>query len=97
LEAASSWRTTLGRPATERRSSGGFSTTPPKTSLRDTPLTVGEYTLVAPPISELGYLKVTVDLSKPQGHLTIVFNDRTNTKAHDTVRVNLKTGKILKH
>jgi hypothetical protein len=29
-------------------------------------------------------------------HFTIEFNDRTNTHIHDTTRLNLKTGKILR-
>ena len=28
-------------------------------------------------------------------HLAITFNDRTNTKTHDTLTLNLKTGKML--
>jgi hypothetical protein len=77
--------------------SGGFAATAPQGGLPHAPLTIGEYTLVAKPLVDFGYLTVTVDLGTPQGHLTITFNDRTNTKAHDTVRLNLKTGKILKH
>jgi len=76
--------------------SGGFAATPPQGGLPGTPLTLGEYTLVAKPLVEFGYLTVTVDLSTTQGHLTITFNDRTNSKTHDTVHLNLKTGKILK-
>jgi hypothetical protein len=76
--------------------SGGFAATPPQGSLPDGPLTIGEYTLVAKPLVEFGYLIVTVDLSTPQGHLRITFNDRTNTKIHDTLHLNLKSGKILK-
>ena len=41
-------------------------------------------TLVSKPVVEFGYLPITVDLSTPQGHLTITFNDGTNTKTHDT-------------
>jgi hypothetical protein len=54
----------------------------------------GEYTLVKQPIVEFGYLTVTVDLSKKTGYLTITFNDRTNTRIHDTLRLNLTKGTI---
>ena len=74
--------------------SGGFAVTPPRGGLPKTPLTVGEYTLVKPPIVEFGYLTVTVDLSKKTGYLTITFTDRTHTKTHDTLRLNLTKGTI---
>jgi hypothetical protein len=76
--------------------SGGFSATRPVGGLPATPITVGEYTLDRPPIVEFGYLTVTVDMTGRDHHLTIEFNDRTNTHVHDTVRLNLKTGKILR-
>ena len=75
--------------------SGGFSATPPIGGLPATPVTVGEYTLDKPPIVDFGYLTVTVDMTGRDHHLTITFNDRTNTRLHDTTRLNLKTGKIL--
>jgi hypothetical protein len=77
--------------------SGGFATTPPQGGLPNAPVTIGEYTLVAQPIVEFGYLTVSVDLSKKTGYLTIRFNDRTNTRVHDTVKLNLKKGTILKN
>jgi hypothetical protein len=77
--------------------SGGFSATPPRTKLSPAPITVGEYTLVHDPIVEFGYLTVTVDMTGRDHHLTITFNDRTNTLTHDTIRLNLRTGHILKH
>lgn len=76
--------------------SGGFSATAPQGGLPEAPVTIGEYTLVAKPIVEFGYLTVTVDMSKKTGYLTIRFNDRTNTRVHDTVKLNLKKGTILK-
>jgi Calcineurin-like phosphoesterase len=76
--------------------SGGFAATRPVAGLPDTPVTVGEYTLDNPPIVEFGYLTVTVDMTGRDHHLTIEFNDRTNTHVHDTTRLNLKTGKILR-
>jgi 3',5'-cyclic AMP phosphodiesterase CpdA len=75
--------------------SGGFSATQPIGGLPATPVTVGEYTLDKPPIVDFGYLTVTVDMTGRDHHLTITFNDRTNTRLHDTTHLNLKTGKIL--
>src|SRR5215471_1444438 len=74
--------------------SGGFAATPP-VRIPQTPITVGEYTLDKPPIVDFGYLKVTVDMTGRDHHLTITFHDRTNTRAHDTTHLNLRTGKIL--
>jgi hypothetical protein len=74
--------------------SGGFSATQPVAGLPKAPLTVGEYTLVKNPIVEFGYLSVTVDLSGASGHLAITFHDRTNTRVHDHLRLDLATGKI---
>jgi hypothetical protein len=74
--------------------SGGFSATRPVGGLKKAPLTVGEYTLVKAPIVEFGYLTVTVDKSGPTSYLTITFNDRTNTKVHDTLKLNLNKGTI---
>jgi 3',5'-cyclic AMP phosphodiesterase CpdA len=76
--------------------SGGFAATAPVGGLPQAPITVGEYTLVKQPIVEFGYLTVTVDLSKKTGYLTVTFNDRTNTRIHDTLRLNLKRGTILR-
>jgi hypothetical protein len=74
--------------------SGGFAATAPVGGLPKAPITVGEYTLVKQPIVEFGYLTVTVGMSKKTGYLTITFNDRTNTRVHDTLRLNLKQGTI---
>jgi len=75
--------------------SGGFSATQPIGGLPATPVTVGEYTLDNPPVVDFGYLTVTVDMTGRDHHLTITFNDRTNTRIHDTTHLNLKTGRIL--
>ena len=75
--------------------SGGFSATQPIGGLPATPVTVGEYTLDNPPVVDFGYLTVTIDMTGRDHHLTITFNDRTNTRTHDTTHLNLKTGKIL--
>jgi Calcineurin-like phosphoesterase len=74
--------------------SGGFAATPPQDGLPKAPITIGEYTLVKKPLVEFGYLTVTVDMTTVGGKLTIVFNDRTNTKHHDSVTVALATGTI---
>ena len=72
--------------------SGGFSATTPQGGLPRAPITVGEYTLAAPPIVEFGYLSVTVDLGGPDGVLTIDFHSGGAVK--DTVSVDLTTGRI---
>jgi hypothetical protein len=73
--------------------SGGFAATAPKGQL-STPLTVGEYTLVAPPLVKFGYLVLNVDLSAQPAKLTIAFNSRDRTTVHDSVTVNLTTGRL---
>jgi 3',5'-cyclic AMP phosphodiesterase CpdA len=74
--------------------SGGFAVTAPKAGMPPAPVTVGEYTLVKNPIADFGYLTVTVDMtSKPA--LRIAFHDRTNTRVHDGVTVDLASGKLL--
>ena len=70
--------------------SGGFAANAVKGQLK-TPLTVGQYTLVAPPIAQFGYLVLTVDLSAQPGKLTIAFHSPTR----DSVTVNLATGRLL--
>ena len=75
--------------------SGGFSATRPIGGLPAAPLTVGEYTLVAPPLVDFGYLTVEVDMSGHTSYLRIAFNDRTNTRAHDALKLNLHTGHLL--
>jgi hypothetical protein len=76
--------------------SGGFAATPPVGGLPHAPITAGQYTLVKTPIVEFGYLTITVDMSKKTSYLTITFNDRTNTKTHDTLKLNLNKGTIHK-
>ena len=39
-------------------------------------------------------MTVTVDMSKKTSYLIITFNDRTNTRVHDTLRLNLNKGTI---
>jgi hypothetical protein len=74
--------------------SGGFAITPPVGGLPNAPVTVGEYTLVKKPLVEFGYLTVTVDMSRKTPTLTVSFDDRTNTKTHDTARVDLVKGTV---
>jgi Calcineurin-like phosphoesterase len=74
---------------------GGFAATAPRGKLGKAPITVGEYTLVKDPILEFGYLTVTVDMTGKTSYLTITFNDRTNTRVHDTLKLNLKKGTVL--
>jgi hypothetical protein len=74
--------------------SGGFAATPPRAGLPKAPLTVGEYTLVRDPLVEFGYLKIIVDMSTKSPTMTVTFEDRTNTKTHDTVRLDLADGTI---
>jgi 3',5'-cyclic AMP phosphodiesterase CpdA len=74
--------------------SGGFAATPPRVGLPKAPFTVGEYTLVKNPLAEFGYLTVSVDMSKKTPTLTVTFEDRTNTKTHDTLRLDLAKGTI---
>jgi hypothetical protein len=74
--------------------SGGFSATAPQGGLPKAPVTIGEYTLVKEPIVDFGYLTVTVDLSGASGLLTIAFHDRTNTRIHDTLKLDLASGTV---
>ena len=73
--------------------SGGFAATPPKTSFPPTGITVGEYTLVKPPIVAFGYLLVEVDVGTQR--LRIEF--RSNPAApHDAVTVNLRRNRLVR-
>ena len=74
--------------------SGGFAATAPK-GPTPTPLVVGQYTLVGPPMAVFGYLLVTVDLSAPPGKLTIAFNAHDRAATHDSVTVDLTTGRLV--
>jgi hypothetical protein len=74
--------------------SGGFAATPPKGRLQ-TPLTVGQYTLVAQPIVEFGYLTVTVAMAAQPARMTVAFRSRGQAAAHDSVTVDLTTGRLM--
>jgi len=73
--------------------SGGFAATAPRGGLPKPPITIGEYTLLKAPVVDFGYLTVTIDMSAG-AHLTIVFHDRTNTRTHDRLKLDLTSGKI---
>ena len=74
--------------------SGGFAATPPQKGLPKAPVTIGEYTLVQAPLVDFGYLTVTLDFSGASPQLTIAFSDRSSTRKHDTLRLDLTTGAI---
>jgi hypothetical protein len=74
--------------------SGGFAATAPRGAVQ-TPLVVGEYTLVTPPLAAFGYLIVTVDLSGQPSRLTITFHSRDRSATRDGVTVDLTTGRLL--
>lgn len=75
--------------------SGGFAATMPMTGLGKAPVTVGEYTLVAKPVVEFGYLTVVVDWSGTPPTLSIAFRSTAGAPAHDTVTVDLSKGTIV--
>jgi calcineurin-like phosphoesterase family protein len=73
--------------------SGGFAATAPQSALPPAPITKGEYTLVKNPIVDFGYLTVTLDWTrKPK--LKIAFHDRTHTTVHDSLSLDLASGKV---
>jgi calcineurin-like phosphoesterase family protein len=76
--------------------SGGFAATRPRAGIPRAPVTVGEYTLERDAIIEFGYVTVAVDMSKRTPYLTIAFQARSNIARNDALKLNLKTGKILK-
>ncbi len=67
--------------------SGGFAVTPPMGGPRPRARTVGDYTLVVPPVMDFGYLTLTVDLNTARGSLTISFRSPTQVNEHDSVTV----------
>jgi len=69
--------------------SGGYAVTPPMGGSPPAGTTVGDYTLVIPPVMDFGYLTLTVDLSAAQGTLTISFRSPTQVNEHDSVTVPL--------
>ncbi len=73
--------------------SGGFAATSPATKIPAGGVTVGEYTLVAPPLVAFGFLTITVDISAQPATLTISFDSR-GLESVDSVTVDLTTGRI---
>lgn len=73
---------------------GGFSETAPRTHF-DPPVTNGKYTLVADPIVHFGYLTVTVDMNDGK-QLEIAYRPSDPEVKGDSVRVDLKTGKLAR-
>jgi hypothetical protein len=69
--------------------SGGFAVTPPMGGSPPAGTTVGDYTLVIPPVMDFGYLTLTVDMSAAQGSLTISFRSPAQANEHDSVTVPL--------
>jgi 3',5'-cyclic AMP phosphodiesterase CpdA len=74
--------------------SGGFAITPPHGAVT-APLTQGEYTLLAEPTVEFGYLTVTVDMAKTTSTLTVRFKACGKSTATDKVTLNLANGQIV--
>jgi hypothetical protein len=74
--------------------SGGFAATTPTTTIPARGVTVGEYTLVAPPLIEFGFLTITVDMGARRPLLTIAFDSR-GLESVDTVTVDLTAGKLV--
>jgi calcineurin-like phosphoesterase family protein len=73
--------------------SGGFAATSPATKIPAGGVTIGEYTLVAPPLIEFGFLTITVDTGAQPATLTISFDSR-GLESVDSVTVDLPTGRI---
>ena len=59
------------------------------------PVTIGDYTLVAEPIIEFGYLTVAVDMGQAGGALTISFHARSDAAVRDSVTIDLATSQIV--
>jgi hypothetical protein len=72
--------------------SGGFAATKP-TAPVTAPLTIGEYTLVAPPLVQFGFLTLTVDFAAQPPTLAISFDSR-GLENQDTLTVNLTTNQL---
>jgi predicted phosphodiesterase len=75
--------------------SGGYGLTPPQSNITG-PITQGDWTLVAPPILEYGYLTVTVDFGSTPPTLTVSFTTTAGgPKEQDSVVVDLATRRIV--
>jgi hypothetical protein len=69
--------------------SGGFAATPPQTAAPAAGTTIGQYTLVTPPVVDFGYLTLTVDMTGQPGTLTISYRSVNQANVRDSVTVNL--------
>jgi len=70
--------------------SGGFAATPPQPASPRAGTTIGDYTLVVPPVIDFGYLTVTVDMTtSPAGTLIISYRSPNQPNEHDSVVVSL--------
>jgi hypothetical protein len=74
--------------------SGGFAVTPPRQQVT-TPFTEGEYTLLAKPTLDFGYLTVTVDMATTTKTLTVRFSASGKETPHDEVTLDLASGQIV--
>jgi Calcineurin-like phosphoesterase len=72
--------------------SGGYAATMPQGGLPPAPVTVGEFTLVAQPIVQFGYLTLTVDMTSGSGTLAIRWTGTAGRT--DAVTVDLGTHTI---
>lgn len=72
--------------------SGGYAATRPIAGVPQTPLTVGDHTLVVEPIVDYGYLTLTSDAKT----LTVTFKtaDQNGVAVRDTVTVDLAAGTV---
>jgi predicted phosphodiesterase len=75
--------------------SGGFAATSPVAGLPAAPLTQGEYTLVAVPRVEFGFLTLTVDMAAKRKTLTVSFDSR-GLESQDSVTVDLGRGRLVR-
>ena len=70
--------------------SGGFSATPPQTSSPPAGTTIGQYTLVTPPVIDFGYLTININMANSKaGTLTINYRSPKQPQVHDSVTVSL--------
>jgi hypothetical protein len=67
--------------------SGGFAATAPQSTSPASGTTIGNYTLVTPPIVDFGYLTVTVDMTGQVGTLSIGFQSVSQPNVSDSVTV----------
>ncbi|HXQ80877.1 MAG TPA: metallophosphoesterase [Opitutaceae bacterium] len=69
--------------------SGGFAATVPQHGAPAAGTTIGQYTLVTPPVVDFGYLTLTVDMTGAAGTLTITYRSVNQANVRDSVTVSL--------